>query len=171
MSEKARVLYFSPAMISSVTNPEFIDFITDWSKADDEDKKRIIVLEDAEPLLENRNNNRNNGITNLLNLTSGLLSDILSIQYICTFNTNIEDIDRALLREERLTAIKKFDYLNKEQILNLIHHIEISEDQIDILMENKGRNELSLAEIYSIKNKNKIIQHGVTLTNKRIGFK
>jgi hypothetical protein len=179
LSEVARVLYFSPAMISSVTNPEFIDFITDWASESDDKRKRIIILEDAEPLLKTRKSGGDNGITNLLNLTSGLLSDILSIQYICTFNTNIDEIDQALLREERLTAIKEFKPLNKEQCIKLAKSIglEDAENNVSKLIEIKNKepkrkiDHLSLAEFYTIINKNEILRHGTETEKRSIGFK
>lgn len=179
LSEVARVLYFSPAMISSVTNPEFIDFITDWASESDDKRKRIIILEDAEPLLKTRKSGGDNGITNLLNLTSGLLSDILSIQYICTFNTNIDEIDQALLREERLTAIKEFKPLNKEQSIKLANALGIKDAENNILklIETKNKepkrkiDHLSLAEIYTIINKNEILRHGTETEKRSIGFK
>lgn len=174
VSEIGKILYFSPMMVSSITNPDFIDFITNWAKEDDENKKkRYIVIEDAEPLLESREISRNGGITNLLNLTSGLLSDILSIQYICTFNTKISNIDEALLREERLTAIKEFDRLSKDQTMKLTNHIGISEDEVNAYIENKTKKKdgrLTLAEIYSIKNKNEILTHNI-ITKKGMGFR
>jgi len=177
LTGKARVLYFSPLMIDSITNPEFINFIQVWAReTDDENKKRIIILEDAEPLLETRKNGRNLGITNLLNLTSGLLSDVLSIQYICTFNTKIDEIDQALLREERLTAIKKFNCLNYEQTIKLTELLKIKKEDVDKLIEEKKKKDskkegLSLAEIYSIKDNNEILEHNVNLNkNKKIGF-
>lgn len=177
LTGKSRILYFSPAMINSITNPDFIDFIQEWAKeSEDDNKKRIIILEDAEPLLESRENGRNIGITNLLNLTSGLLSDFLSIQYICTFNTKIDEIDQALLREERLTAIKKFNNLDYEETIKLAELLKIKKEDIDELLEEKkkkisNKKGLSLAEIYSIKDNNEILEHNVNINkHKKIGF-
>jgi SpoVK/Ycf46/Vps4 family AAA+-type ATPase len=177
LTGKARVLYFSPAMIDSITNPEFIDFIQDWAKElEDVKKKRIIILEDAEPLLESRDNGRNVGITNLLNLTSGLLSDVLSIQYICTFNTKVEAIDQALLREERLTAIKKFDELSWEESIELGKFLDIKEEDLTKLLADKKKKDkdkkgLNLAEIYSINENNEVLEHNTKVVEKkRIGF-
>jgi hypothetical protein len=182
LSKDSRILYFSPNMITSITNPDFINFITEWSIGSEHDikRKRIIILEDAEPLLENRDNTRNNGITNLLNLTSGLLSDFMNIQYICTFNTSIKNIDQALLREERLTAIKSFKALNKEEAIKLGKHINIEESKIEEFLKNKNDNKflnknekdtITLADIYSIYNKNEIIQHKIDIKERKIGFK
>lgn len=170
-NKEAKILYFSPSMISSITNPEFIDFINDWSKQIDDNKKRIIILEDAEPLLESRNNNRNNGITNLLNLTSGLLSDILGIQYICTFNSLKSNIDQALLREERLIAIKEFKNLPEKNVFKLADYLDIPKNKIEELFKEKNRRNLSLAEIYSVKNDNEILKHNFNQIKKNIGFR
>lgn len=67
-----------------------------------------IVIEDAEDLLVSRDTNHNSGISMLLNLTDGLLGQSLGIQVICTFNTHVSNIDRALLRKGRLIALYEF---------------------------------------------------------------
>ena len=47
-------------------------------------------------------------MSNLLNLSDGLLSDGFHIQIICTFNTELSRIDKALLRKGRLIAAYHF---------------------------------------------------------------
>lgn len=166
----ARILYFSPTMVGSITDPTFINFITKWAN-ENEIKKGILLIEDAEPLLETRNSGRNIGITNLLNLTDGLLNDILKIQIIATFNMKIMEIDDALIRPERLIARKEFKKLSKEDIYKLIESIEIPKEKIDAYMEKKKTKEMTLAEIYSLKNENEIIEHNLKKSIQTIGYK
>lgn len=51
----------------------------------------------------------------LLNLTDGLLGESLGIQIIATFNTHLNNIDKALLRKGRLTALYEFKPLAIEK--------------------------------------------------------
>lgn len=146
-----KVLYFPPTMVQSVTDPAFFNFITTWTM--DNGKNSILLIEDAEPLLSSRESSRNMGITNLLNLTDGILNDILSIQIIATFNTGIIELDDALLRPERLIARKEFKKLNIENAKKLASTLKIDPDTIT--------KEMTLAEIYSIKNDNDILLHGI----------
>jgi hypothetical protein len=148
-------------MVSSITDPSFINFISAW--ASESSRKGILLIEDAEPLLESRDNGRNMGITNLLNLTDGLLNDILGIQIIATFNVDLLKIDKALRRPERLIAIKEFGPLPLEQGLKLAEKLEI--DKL------KMKDDMTLAEIYSIKKNSQVLEHAIKCPTKIMGFK
>lgn len=148
---KKKVLYFPPTMIEVITDPAFFNFITTWTM--DNGKNSVLLIEDAEPLLTSRESGRNMGITNLLNLTDGILNDILSIQIIATFNTNLNDLDKALLRPERLIARKEFKKLSVDSGKKLAEQLKLDPSTIT--------KEMSLAEIYSVKNDNEVLFHGV----------
>ena len=160
---KKKILYFPPTMVEAVTDPSFFNFITNWTI--DNGRNSILLIEDAEPLLTARESGRNMGITNLLNLTDGILNDILSIQIIATFNTKLSDLDKALLRPERLLARKEFTNLSIDNAKKLAKLIGIDDELI--------KKEMSLAELYSIKNNNEILIHGIIDPKSRssIGFK
>ena len=83
----------------------------------------IFILEDAEELLVSRENQRNSGISILLNLTDGFLGNCLGIQFIATFNTHIRNIDKALLRKGRLVARYEFGPLTPEKSTGLLQSI------------------------------------------------
>jgi hypothetical protein len=95
-------------------DPDLTTFITDHTDS-------VFILEDCEQLLEDREENQfNNAIATILNMADGLLSDIVNIKFICTFNAPINKIDPALLRKGRCIAKYKFDKLDmfKVQALN-----------------------------------------------------
>lgn len=152
------ILYFPPTMVSTITDPGFLSFIAEWSSESD---NNMLLIEDAEPLLESRQSGRNIGITNLLNLSDGILNDIYKIQVVATFNTELSNIDEALLRPERLIARKEFGKLSIENSKKLIDYLKIKNYDV-----NK---EMTLAEIYSMKNNNEVLLHGVT-QKKKMGF-
>ena len=155
------VLYFPPSMVNTITDPGFVNFINTW--VSDNEKSCVILIEDAEPLLVSRNNDdRNIGITNLLNLTDGLLNDIFGIKIIATFNTSLNNLDDALLRPERLIARKEFISLSKERALLLADKLKID--------KNKIKDNMTLADIYAIKKNNEILLHDIDISEKRIGF-
>jgi ATP-dependent 26S proteasome regulatory subunit len=54
-------------------------------------------------------------VSTILQLTDGLFSDFLNIKIICTFNTNIDHIDKALLRKGRMIAKYNFMPLSAEK--------------------------------------------------------
>lgn len=91
-------------------DPELISFMTDHEDS-------VFVLEDCEQLLEDRSNNMfNNAISTILNMADGLLSDIMNIKLICTFNADITSIDPALLRKGRCFARYEFGKLTEEKV-------------------------------------------------------
>lgn len=157
------VIYLPPDMVNQLASPEMMTFLTNTiMEKSDEGKSCVILLEDAETLLVSRDGySRSNGISNLLNITDGLLNDMLSVQVIATFNTNLEDIDKALLRPERLIARKEFRPLSKEDA-------EILVKELGMEMEIKGST--TLAEIYSVKTDNEILVHDYQPERKTIGF-
>ena len=159
-SKKNNVIYFPPTMVDSITDPSFINFISDW--VGDNGGKTYLLIEDAEPLLESRDHSRNLGITNLLNLTDGILNDILNIQIISTFNTKLENLDPALLRPERLLGRKEFKKLPLENSIKLAEYLGIDTELI------KGK--MSLADIYSLKKESKPLTHDIDEVKSRIGF-
>ncbi|CAF4371039.1 unnamed protein product, partial [Adineta steineri] len=84
-------------------------------------------------------------VSNLLNLSDGLLSDGIHIQILATFNCPLESLDVALLRPGRLVVQYCFPAtLSIENARNLAESIGVSNiDQID--------QPLPLANVYAMK--------------------
>jgi ATP-dependent 26S proteasome regulatory subunit len=101
----------------NLESPELISLLI-------ENPNSVLVIEDAEDLLTSRETNLNSGISMLLNLTDGLLGESLGIQVICTFNTKIENIDKALLRKGRLMAMYDFKPLTPQKANNLLNELK-----------------------------------------------
>lgn len=101
-----KIIYVPAYMIEQLANPEFISFLQNH-------KKSILILEDAEFALQSRNEEYGQqAVSNLLNITNGLLNDATQIQVIATFNMDKKKIDEALLRPGRLLNEWKFDKLS-----------------------------------------------------------
>jgi hypothetical protein len=160
VKSKKNVLYVPSNFIDSFLDPSFITFLSDWIL--EQNNPTIILLEDAECLVESRDSGvRSLGISNLLNITDGILNDILGTQIILTFNTNLDYIDSALLRPERLLARKEFTNLSQEESARLIEHLGIQHDVND---------EMSLADIYSLKNNRTVLYHNIKQKKSKVGF-
>lgn len=78
----------------------------------------------------------------MLNLSDGLLAESLGIQVIASFNTNISNIDKALLRKRRLTALYEFKELSIIKAAALIEVLGFKNRSITKPM--------TLADIYNI---------------------
>lgn len=121
---KKEVLFISAQMAVNLDSPELLSLLLGHKNA-------ILVIEDAEKILNSRDHNNNSPVAALLNLTDGLLSECLNIQVICSFNTDLSSIDQALLRKGRLIAKYEFGLLAVEKANNLAadlgHQVEFLE--------------------------------------------
>jgi hypothetical protein len=113
---KKKVLFVSPAVAANLMNPEFIDLLIDNPNA-------VLVIEDAENIIMDRKFSSNSSVSNLLNISDGLLSDCLNVQIICTFNSALSMVDSALLRKGRLIAKYEFEKLNAVKAQRLSDHL------------------------------------------------
>lgn len=157
------ILYAPPSLSAQLTEPHMIEFISDWVM--EEERDCILLIEDAEPLLETRNmDGRSTGISNLLNITDGILNDMLGLMVIATFNTDIGKIDSALLRPQRLIARKEFGKLSFEQGEALSKALGTSNPLA------AGAYPASLADFYSAQKQTQILLHEVK-EKRQIGFK
>jgi len=113
---KKKVLFVSPAVAGNLMNPEFLDILID-------NPNSVLIIEDAENIMMDRKFNSDSSVSNLLNLSDGLLSDCLSVQIICTFNSSVSLIDTALMREGRLIARYEFGKLEARKAQALSDHL------------------------------------------------
>lgn len=148
---KRNIIFISPDMVDHITDPSFIPFLMNNSDS-------VLIIEDAEPALQKRNgSSRTSAISNILNLTDGLLSDCLNISIVATFNTNTKELDEALLRGGRLVKSYTFKKLVKEKATKLLNSLG---------HDVKADKDMSLAEIYFYGEDN----NADTFKNKKIGF-
>jgi len=147
-----------------------INFISDWIMGEQRDC--ILLIEDAEPLLESRSggaaDGRSTGISNLLNITDGILNDILGLMVIATFNIDIGKIDSALLRPGRLIARKEFKRMSELQTENLAAALGMEKPDIDL-----NKYPITLAEFYNNRKEKNILLHSYTneaASRPQIGF-
>jgi SpoVK/Ycf46/Vps4 family AAA+-type ATPase len=110
------VLFLSPNVAGDLTNPDFVDLLID-------NPNTVIVIEDAENIIMDRKVNGSSAVSNLLNISDGLLSDFLNVQLICTFNSSLTMVDSALMRKGRLIAKYEFGKLSAEKAQRLSNHL------------------------------------------------
>jgi hypothetical protein len=112
-------------------------------------KGMILILEDAESVLMKREDSYNNqGTSNILNLTDGLLNDIFGIQIIATYNSSDDKIDDAMKRSRRLIAKKSFKSLSAGEAKKLAAYLGASEAEV-----NSIKNDMNVCDIYAMMDK------------------
>ncbi len=148
--EEKQVLFVPPSMAEMLSEPSIIPFLMDH-------KNSILIIEDAERVIADREGNGSPaGVSNILNLTDGILGDCLNIQIVATFNMKREKIDPALLRKGRLIAEHKFENLSVDETNRLLKHLNKD------FISDCG---MSLADIYNID-----VEVYKSKTKSKIGF-
>ncbi len=98
---KKGFIFIPIGMIDVLASPIFIGELI-------KHKGSILVIEDCENYIEDRKLNKSSVVSTILQITDGLLSDVMDIKVICTFNTDLTQIDPALMREGRMIAEYEF---------------------------------------------------------------
>ncbi|MDX1903317.1 MAG: AAA family ATPase [Thermonemataceae bacterium] len=130
---KKNVIFLPPNMVNAITSPELISILID-------NPNSILVIEDAENIVIDRDINGISPVSALLNIADGLLADCLNIQIISSFNTDISKIDSALMRKGRLIARYDFKELEVEKAQRLSKKLGFTRNI---------NQEMTLAEIYN----------------------
>ena len=141
---------FVPASLNhKIGTPEFLTLLNDF-------KNSILILEDADSILKKRSTDEDHIISNLLNLSDGMLADFFHVQIICTFNKELTQFDPGMLRKGRLVASYYFRELSLDKTRLLCKSLDY---------KNIPDKEMSLADIYHLEQKD------FSLTTKgQIGF-
>lgn len=132
-SVNKRLIYIPPNLTEELSSPAFLPLLA-------ENPNSVLIIEDAENIIQQRSGGGNAAVSNLLNLADGLLSDCLNIQLLCTFNTELHNVDNALLRKGRLIASYHFDALEKEKAQALSNRLGF---------QSTIHRAMTLAEIYN----------------------
>lgn len=147
-----REFIFIPTGLSGeLASPSFLTLLLNH-------KNSVLVLEDAEQAIQSREDNLSNAstVSTLLNLADGLLSDLLNITLILSYNTGNERVDKGLLRKGRLgldylfpplsikegqrlaDSLKKNIKIEKEMILADVYNIEVDTNRVEIVKPRMG---------------------------------
>lgn len=109
--------------------------------------KTIIIIEDCEKLLIDRDSLQGNStsiiLSDILNYSDGIVGDLVQCKFIFTFNTNLSKIDKALLRKGRMKLNYEFKKLYGEDLKVVMDKLEKS------VTEKELQEGMTLAEIYN----------------------
>gem|GEM_PF-977421 len=111
-----KFIFIPHNLVDALALPDFMELLMEHRNA-------IMVIEDAEKALQKRNRSEHSPVSSLLNLTDGLLGDILNIKVICTLNSDLTNIDPALLRKGRLIGKCYFGKLPVDRANDLANHL------------------------------------------------
>ncbi|BDR25671.1 hypothetical protein RVBP16_1110 [Pseudomonas phage sp. 30-2] len=151
-AKKKKLIYVPSDMAPELARPQFVSFVMNH-------KDSVFIVEDAENILRPREGGGSSAVSNLLNMSDGILGDAVRCQFICTFNCKISEIDSALTRKGRLNAEYEFNKLTKEKSQNLLDKKYGTGTYV-------AKGEMTLADIYNMDNPDFKVQ----LKKQKIGF-
>lgn len=150
------IIFFPTSLVGTLTDPNIINLLIRKQNC-------VLVLEDAEKAIVKRENTQDASlVSSLLNMTDGILGDVLKLNIIVTYNCQRTEIDEALLRRGRLKAEHSFKRLTKAQAKHLVDTLKL-----DVSVED----DMTIADIYNYKKEEELIGNKDELNKKAvIGF-
>lgn len=137
------------SMFNRIDSTEFSEFIMRC-------KNGIFIMEDCELVIKDREDSYNTLITPLLQLTDGLIGDSLGLKFICTFNTDLKNVDPALQRKGRCSVSYEFKKLAKEKVQALWDKLNVNKTATE---------DLALCDVLNVS-----VDNGVNQEKRRVGF-
>ena len=128
-----KVIYLSSGAVDHLTSPDFMTFMMAH-------RNSILLVEDAEKALRSREKQDNEAVSNILNITDGILGDCLNVAVIATFNVSREEIDSALVRKGRLMVEHHFKALSVDDSNKILESVG---------SDRRTEKPMTLAEIYN----------------------
>jgi SpoVK/Ycf46/Vps4 family AAA+-type ATPase len=106
-----KFFYIPITSFGLLATPACTDF---WLAQNERHKalRSVCVIEDGDMLLAKRGADNQQLLSDLLNLSDGFLADTLRVQIIVTVNSEIDQLDPAVVRPGRLQAARKFRRLS-----------------------------------------------------------
>lgn len=141
--------WLDSSMFAQINSSEFINFLLEC-------KNGIFILEDCEVLLTDRDRSGNGLLSSLLNISDGILGDSMHLKFICTFNADLQSIDKALLRKGRLKVKYEFRDLKKDKVKAIFKKLGIDES---------NAKDMPLCDVYNFEEDN-----GGKQNNRKVGF-
>lgn len=128
-----KFIFIPNEFVQAMLQPDFITFLISQ-------KDSVLIIEDAEKVIMSRQSTgQNSVVSTILQITDGLFSDYLNIKVVCTFNTDVSKIDKALFRKGRMIAFYEFKELDEAKARAILGPgAELPE-------------RLTLAELYNVK--------------------
>jgi hypothetical protein len=110
----SHMFYFLPAaQFPAVASSEIATFLANGNR--NAKLRKVLILEDAEGILHRRDDYSRDKVAILLNLTDGMLGDALGLHVVCTLNSELNELDPALLRPGRLVAHRDLRNLTPDE--------------------------------------------------------
>lgn len=127
-------------LISEMSGPSLVQAIM-GNRNQDDGSATILIVEDADMCLAVRGGDNMGAISSLLNISDGILGNLLDIRILATTNAEVETLDPAVMRDGRLCRRTHVGALTRAKAKDVMVRLG---GNPDVLSEK----EYTLAQIY-----------------------
>lgn len=118
--KKATFIFIPPSMVPALGDPSLVGTLTNLSSSSGGGGPVVLICEDADSILTKRAADNMAAVSSLLNLTSGLMGDLLDIRVVATTNAKKTEMDEALVRSGRLNEYIQVQRLSDDYAYKLL---------------------------------------------------
>jgi ATP-dependent 26S proteasome regulatory subunit len=143
----ALYIYIPAAVAGQMTGPDIIPVLM---REKNKDVPIVLLMEDADSSLATRQLDNVARLSDLLNMSDGILGDMSDLRIIATTNTKQSDIDKAILRPGRLSEHLQLGFLQAEHVCTILNRLigkEVPQETLKNLFF-KDVNKIVLADVY-----------------------
>jgi hypothetical protein len=145
---KSTCVIVPAGMLSDLAGPHLISVLLEAKEAGGSEYPIILIIEDGDMAIISRDAGNMSTITSLLNFGDGMLGSLIDLRIVITTNAKRLDIDEAIRRPGRLSAIVKVDHLYSEDANRILARI-IGNNPVPDPYRYSEDDTATLAEIYT----------------------
>lgn len=134
-----KFVFLAPSLLPDISGPSLLPALIDFQE--DSPKSVTFVIEDADTCLAARGADNMSSVTALLNIGDGILGQLIDIRLILTTNAKQDEMDSAVVRPGRLSALVDVEALDPSHAEDVYYRLTDELTQFDTPK--------TLAEIYS----------------------
>lgn len=139
----ALFIIVTPDMIPMLSSPSMVKVLIE--RKNGVDGPTVFVVEDADQALAKRGIDNMSSVSAVLNLSDGLLGNMLDLRLVATTNAERADIDDAVMRDGRLCRRIEVAPLQYEQAIEAFKGLDG-----DPTLLNKTHKEYTLGQLYRL---------------------
>lgn len=109
-------VFIPPSLVPSLGDPSLVHALIKMHRDNGSRvQTTVLICEDADTILTRRGSDNMSAISSVLNLSSGILGDVVDVRILATTNAQRADIDSAILRPGRLSQYIKVGPITKDR--------------------------------------------------------
>ena len=140
-------IYVPSSIVGDLTSPRLFEALLEERR---NDYPLVLILEDADKSLLRRQLDNAAEVSDILNMTDGLIGEALNIHIIATLNSTQTEIDPAILRQGRLAKYLEFTALTRSHATEILRRLVPGQDNLIDRLVHEQRHDVTLGDVYTL---------------------